>query len=79
MPKLQAEESNKNRLAIIADNELRELIDRDQAARFMKWWDKWRAEVGWRRMSKLLTIYSKEFRTPYVKEIKEDLEDVWIY
>ena len=53
----QTEEANKDRLAQIADNELRNLISRVQADPIMKWWDKWRTEIGWRRLSKLLTTY----------------------
>ena len=69
----QPEEMNKDRLARIANNELRSFVEKEQAEPFMRWWLRWRTEVGWRRMSKLLTVYSKEFQIPYVKE--EEIEN----
>ncbi len=64
MPIKQPEETNKDRLMKIADNELRELIDKKEAERFIRWWLRWRTEVGWKRLSRLLTTYSKEFKIP---------------
>ena len=73
MPKLQPEESNKNRLALIADNELRGLLTKEEAAPFMKWWGQHRTEVGWKRLAKLLTVYAKEFQQTYIP--KEKIQD----
>lgn len=67
MSKIQVEESNKDRKAIIADNALRD-IPKDEVIKVLKWWDRFRGEVGWRRLSKVMTTYAKEFRAPYQKE-----------
>lgn len=74
MAKLQVEESNKNREAIIADNALRDLPE-EEVIKVLKWWDRFRGSVGWRRMSKVMTAYAKEFRAPYVKESDQEKPD----
>lgn len=75
MSKLQVEESNKNREAIIADNALRNLPE-EEVIKVLRWWDRFRGGVGWRRLSKVMTAYAKEFRAPYQKEdiIDDDKE-----
>lgn len=78
---LQPEESNKNRLALIADNELRHMLTKEESEKFMLWWSRHRNEVGWKRLAKLLTVYAKEFKPNYVKEEtkEEDYEQgTWL-
>ena len=67
MAKLQVEESNKNREAIIADNALR-ILPEEEVIKVLRWWDRFRGGVGWRRLSKLMTAYAKELRAPYQKD-----------
>lgn len=69
-----SEEQNKDRLMKIADNELRDL-DKEQVSEFINWWGNWRTEVGWKRMSRILTTYAKEIKKKnYKKDELEDLE-----
>jgi len=72
MSKLQVEESNKNREAIIADNALRNLPE-EEVIKVLRWWDRFRGGVGWRRLSKVMTAYAKELRSPYQKDM--DIND----
>lgn len=67
-----SEEQTKDRLMKIADNELRDL-DKEQSARFIVWWNKWRNEVGWKRMARVLTTYAKEIHKHGYKE--EELQE----
>ena len=69
----QPEEMNKDRSMKIADNELRNVLEKSEVEAVLKWWGRWRTEVGWKRLSRILTTYSKEFKTPYKKEVKEVL------
>jgi len=73
----QPEEANKDRLMKIADNELRDL-DKEQVARFIAWWGKWRTEVGWKRMSRVLTTYAKELQKKGYQKESEKLNGNWI-
>jgi hypothetical protein len=57
----QGEEANKDRLMKIADNELR-YLDKEETARFIAWWGRWRTEVGWKRLSRVMTTYAKELQ-----------------
>ena len=56
----QPEEMNKDRSMKIADNELRNVLEKSEVEAVLKWWGRWRTEVGWKRLSRILTTYSKE-------------------
>jgi len=78
MPIKKGEEAAKDRLMKIADNELRDL-DKEQVARFIIWWGKWRNDVGWKRLARILTNYAREIqKNGYPEKRQEALNDNWI-
>jgi hypothetical protein len=56
-----SEESKKNVAMSQADDDLRE-IPIDEIQKIIDWWNYWRIPVGWRRLSKVMTVYAKEIR-----------------